>query len=362
MTAERASEVLAKTTEELEAYKKKTSKKSKGKVTTTTATKTAAGTSKRNPTKTGKSGALGGTPADELATDEDPEQNENENETDAESVNEPFDSSSSSSSDDDDPRLRTSRKDKRAVRGRTPRIDTRKTTKKLFKMDPPAKYSGEKDKDRTYNAVHQFLSQLSRYLRLATNVDMDDDIVEYVLGFLDGFAYRWFEALDKGDTPFRWKEFEATFHSKFIPHEHIQLSMKKYLAIKQNGRSVSEFIVERESLENTLGNAIPDVLKDTSFRENIDVWLIKKLVTFHDLPYEEYKRKAESTDQDMRERKLGPYSMKRAREEASTKPTSRNTTNKAETKSSDKKSNEQKPKMNTKDGPSKNQMRKDGLC
>src|SRR5436309_6712839 len=119
MTAERASEVLAKTTEELEAYKKKTSKKSKGKVTTTTATKTAAGTSKRNPTKTGKSGALGGTPADELATDEDPEQNENENETDAESVNEPFDSSSSSSSDDDDPRLRTSRKDKRAVRGRT---------------------------------------------------------------------------------------------------------------------------------------------------------------------------------------------------------------------------------------------------
>ena len=94
--------------------------------------------------------------------------------------------------------------------------------------------------------------------------------MEYVLGFLDGFAYRWFEALDKGDTPFRWKEFEATFRSKFIPREHIQLSMKKYLAIKQNGRSVSEFIVERDSLENTLGDAIPDVLKDTSFRENID--------------------------------------------------------------------------------------------
>ena len=54
--------------------------------------------------------------------------------------------------------------------------------------------------------------------------------------------------------------------------------------------------------------------------------------------------------------------MKRVREEASTKPTSRNTTNKAETKSSDKKSNEQKPKTNTKDGPCKNQMRKDGLC
>ena len=364
MTAERASEVLAKTTEELEAYKKKTSKKSKGKVTTTAATKTAAGTSKRNPTKTG-SGVLGDTPADELATDEDPEQNENE--TDVESVNEtePSDSSSSSSSsDDDDPRLRTSKKDKRTVRGRTPRIDTRKTTKKLFKMDPPAKYSGEKDKDRTYNAVHQFLSQLSRYLRLATNVDMDDDIVEYVLGFLDGFAYRWFEALDKGEIPFRWKEFEAAFRTKFIPREHVQLSMKRYLAIKQNGRSVSEFIVERESLENTLGDAISKVTKETSFRENLDGWLIKKLVTFHDLPYEEYKRKAESTDQDMRERKLGPYSTKKASSEASTKSTSRNTTNKTATKSSDKKSNEQKPKTstNTKDGPSKNQMRKDGVC
>ncbi|TMI83036.1 MAG: hypothetical protein E6H10_08600 [Bacteroidetes bacterium] len=234
MTAERASEVLAKTTEELEAYKKKTSKKSKGKVTTTAATKTAAGTSKRNPTKTG-SGVLGDTPADELATDEDPEQNENE--TDVESVNEtePSDSSSSSSSsDDDDPRLRTSKKDKRTVRGRTPRIDTRKTTKKLFKMDPPAKYSGEKDKDRTYNAVHQFLSQLSRYLRLATNVDMDDDIVEYVLGFLDGFAYRWFEVLDKGNTPFRWKEFEATFRSKFIPREHIQ---RRMVVLYQNSLS-----------------------------------------------------------------------------------------------------------------------------
>src|SRR5436190_11399458 len=99
-------------------------------------------------------------------------------------------------------------------------------------MDPPAKYSGEKDKDRTYDAVHQFLSQLSRYLRLATNVDMEDNIVEYVLGFLEGFAFHWFDALDKGETPFHWKEFETAFRTKFIPCEHIQLSMKRYLAIK----------------------------------------------------------------------------------------------------------------------------------
>ena len=203
MTAERTSEVLAKTTGERNVYKR-TSKKSKGKVTTSTATKPADGTeasAAQDPTNTGKKGVSANAPANELATDEDPEQNENENETDADSVNEtePSDpSSSSSSDDDDDPRLRTSKKDKRTVRGRTPSINVNgKTFKELFKMDPPPKYSGEKDNDRTYDTVHQFLSQLSRYLRLAMNIDMDDDIVDYVLGFLDGFAYRWFEASDE---------------------------------------------------------------------------------------------------------------------------------------------------------------------
>jgi hypothetical protein len=51
----------------------------------------------------------------------------------------------------------------------------------------PKKYVGEKDSERT-PTVHMFISQLSPYLRLATNVDVDKDITEYVLGFLDGFA------------------------------------------------------------------------------------------------------------------------------------------------------------------------------
>ena len=49
-------------------------------------------------------------------------------------------SSSSSNEDDDkdgDPRRRTSKKDGQDVRGRTPRIDTSKTSEKLFKTDPP---------------------------------------------------------------------------------------------------------------------------------------------------------------------------------------------------------------------------------
>jgi hypothetical protein len=45
---------------------------------------------------------------------------------------------------------------------------------------------------------------------LATNVNKDKDIIEYLLGFLDGFAYGWF---DKGKFDFRWAEFEAATSS-----------------------------------------------------------------------------------------------------------------------------------------------------
>jgi hypothetical protein len=238
-------------------------------------------------------------------------------------------------------------------------------------MDPPAKYSGDKEKDWTYDAVHQFLSQLSRYLRLATNVDMDADIAEYVFGFLEGFAFRWFDALDKGTDAFRWKDFETAFRTKFIPREHVELSIKKYLAIKQNKWSVVEFIVEREALENTLGKDLSERLKETSFRDNLDKWLQEKLMTFEDLPFEQYKRKAESMDRGMRARKLGPYSEKTNTEVSKSKPnTIAKSTSKGNvkttTKPGDKKPNDQKSKVNNTDEkrnePSKNQMRKEGLC
>jgi hypothetical protein len=80
-----------------------------------------------------------------------------------------------------------------------------------------------------------FLDQLSRYLHLATNVNIGRDITRYVLGFLDGFEYRWFETLDKGRDDFSWIEFEAAFRDKFIPREYIQQTLDKYFAIKQTG-------------------------------------------------------------------------------------------------------------------------------
>jgi hypothetical protein len=156
-----------------------------------------------------------------------------------------------------------------------------------------------------------FLSQLSRYLRLATNVNIDRDITEYVLGFLDGFAYCWFETLDKGRDDFRWDEFEAAFRENFIPREYIQQAMDKYLAIKQTG-TIGEYIVERENLENTLGKLIPQPLKESSFRKGLDNDMRRKMQLFRELPFHDYKTKAESIDNDMKDTKTGPYAPKSA--------------------------------------------------
>ena len=53
-----------------------------------------------------------------------------------------------------------SERDKEHIRSRSVR-NKEKQSINPFKMDPPAKYSGEKDNDRTYEVVHMFLAQLS---------------------------------------------------------------------------------------------------------------------------------------------------------------------------------------------------------
>src|SRR5271169_3294287 len=295
LTAEEANDLLVEINARRKTFEKKSAKK-KGKG------KTAEGTA--DPPETTASQQLqGSNDAEEIKPD--PEQSgepeaSSSKPLGAKSTREtsevdPSDPSDPSSSDDDsndgDPRRRISREDKERVRGRTPRIEGGKTTKKLFKMDAPRKYSGEKEDERTYEAVHLFLSQLSRYLRLATYIEMDRDVSEYVLGFLDGFAYRWFETLDKGTTSFRWKEFETAFRKKFIPREHVQIAVTKYLAIKQHNRTVQEYIVEREGMENTLGEVIGKALKESSFREGLNRSMRDKMELFRELDFEKYKEK-----------------------------------------------------------------------
>ena len=267
-------------------------------------------------------------------------------------------SSSSSSSDDDD----LSPRGKEKIHGRTPRIESSgKSSKKLFKMEPPAKYTGEKDSEMSYDAVMLFLSQLSRYFRLATHVNLKKDITEYVLGFLDGFAYKWLESLEKGDKSFTWKRFERKFREKFIPPEHFQIAIDKYLAIKQGKRPVKEYMVEKEMLENTLGRRIHSDLMESSFRRGLHEEMRKAMVLFRDLPFKEYKRKAEIIDRDMKERKVGPYAPDPSdprKPKQSSKPDEqgKSANNPA------KPTNKSTKKKDDKPTPTRNQMRKEGIC
>src|SRR5213596_3336000 len=67
--------------------------------------------------------------------------------------------------------------------------------KNCSRWNPPLN-TLEKKTDMSYDAVMLFLSQLSRYFRLVTHVNLKKDITEYVLGCFDGFAYKWLETLD----------------------------------------------------------------------------------------------------------------------------------------------------------------------
>jgi hypothetical protein len=358
MTEDQTNAALALITERMEEYKK--ASKKKGKRAKKPAEEGAQGPSdeQENPSEHGDEETPErineGRPSDEPDASNAGNVGDNESQPDDSDPS----SSSSSSDDDSDPRKRRSRKDKESIRGRTPRIKTGdKLNKKLFKMDPPEKYSGDKDSDRTYAAVHKFLSQLLRYLRLATSVDMKEDISEYVLGFLDGFAFEWFDTLDKGDNPFRWEEFESAICSKFIPREHIQMAIDKYMAIRQGERPVSEYIVERERLENTLGKLLAVELKETSFRKGLNKYMKDNMIAFRGLPYAEYVRSAEDVDQDAKERKVGHYASKQ--NPSSSKGKGSTSSEKSKEKSGDKTSpgkSSKNPKL------SRAEMRKQGIC
>jgi hypothetical protein len=64
---------------------------------------------------------------------------------------------------------------------------------------------------------------------------------------------------------------------------------------------VQEYIVERESMENTLGGVIGKELKASSFREGLNMAMCDKMELFCELDFEKYKEKAESIDRDMME-------------------------------------------------------------
>jgi hypothetical protein len=133
------------------------------------------------------------------------------------------------------------------------------------------------------------------------------------------------------------------------------------MAIKQRERPVIEYIVEKEALENTLGEIIPKELRETSFRNGLDNWLRGRLAIFRGLPLEQYKDRAETIEQDARETKTGPFKPKSQTEKkpneksgsSKTSPPKQSTSDKSDKSSQDAKSKKQKP--------SKEQLKKEDI-
>lgn len=82
----------------------------------------------------------------------------------------------------------------------------------------------------------------------------------------------------------------------------------------------------------------------------------ENMIAFHDLPYEEYKKKAEDTDQDAKERKVGHYAPK------TTSSSDSNSQGKPHEKSSDKSGNKKTEKSSKKPQLSREEMIKQGIC
>jgi hypothetical protein len=48
-------------------------------------------------------------------------------------------------------------------------------------------------------------------------------------------------------------------------------------------------MMEKESLENTLNGILPEALKESTFREDLDTQIWRRMEVFRDLPLDQYK-------------------------------------------------------------------------
>ena len=62
-------------------------------------------------------------------------------------------------------------------------------------------------------------------------------------------------------------------------------------------------------MESMLGDALSKHTIEGRFRKGLHKWIRGKLTAFADLPYEEYKHKAEVADQEAKEQRIGPYAV-----------------------------------------------------
>jgi hypothetical protein len=138
---------------------------------------------------------------------------------------------------------------------------------------------------------------------------VDKDITEYVLGFLDGFSYRWLKLWTKERMISVGLNLRRHSAKSSFPENISNSQWTSILQLSKPALSVNPLL---RGTKTRWGNLIPQPLKESSFRKGLDSDMRRKMQLFRELPFDDYKAKAESIDNDMKDTKTGPYAPKSA--------------------------------------------------
>ena len=112
---------------------------------------------------------------------------------------------------------------------------------------------------------------------------------------LQGRAMNWWDAI-KAATPedqITWDQFKARFSDKFIPAAQKSELFRKFLELKQNGRAISEYVAEFDTLSK-YGLSLIDTAekKNEKFITGLDGYLGERLINHIDETFDSIVGKA----------------------------------------------------------------------
>lgn len=105
----------------------------------------------------------------------------------------------------------------------------------------------------------------------------------------------WWKAIETATPEYQvtWNQFKTRFCDKFIPAAHKSELFRKFLELKKNGRAVSEYIAEFDTLSKYGWSLIDSVeKKNEKFITGLDGYLGERLIHHIDETFESIVGKA----------------------------------------------------------------------
>ena len=112
---------------------------------------------------------------------------------------------------------------------------------------------------------------------------------------LQGRAADWWNSItiDTPEEGITWEQFHVRFEAKFISTAQKSVLFKKFVELKQGGRSVLEYVSEFEALSKYARSYIDSPYqKNEKFVTGLDAHLGRQLVDHLDDPFEKLVEKA----------------------------------------------------------------------